>query len=172
MLFYSEVFIWHSVTACEVCPAFSVVHNLWRTVPHRLKECVQMWYVHCTDNVNHWVESFNSRQPPSNKHTHTHTLKYTFRNIHRERWDQWCVVVVCPFITQHKAPTIIHSLLCQTVEDLTFFTVIFMWTCLDKDIKLFYLNETKRIAYTQKSTANITHKNKAVSTNNSKLSKK
>lgn len=83
------------------------------------------------------------------------------------------MVVVCPFITQHKAPTIIHSLLCQTVEDLTFFTVIFMWTCLDKDIKLFSLNETKKkTAYTQKFTANITHKNKAVSTNNGKLSKK
>lgn len=74
----------------------------------------------------------------NNTHIKTH------RNTHRERWGQWCVVVVCPFITQHKAPTIIHSLLCQTVEDLTFFTVICTWTCLDKDIKLFSLNETNK----------------------------
>lgn len=92
------------------------------------------------------------------------------------------MVVVCPFITQHKAPTIIHSLLCQTADRSHFVHsdfFFFMWTCSDKDIKLFYLNETnrtterkKKIAYTHKFTASITHRNKAVSTNDGKLSKK
>ena len=91
------------------------------------------------------------------------------------------MVVVCPFITQHEAPTVIHSLLRQTVEDLTFSQWFLCGHVLDKDIKLLLSKkkqkqkkkeQEKKIAYTQKFTANITHKNKAVSTNNSKLSKK
>lgn len=128
--------------------------------PHIIS-CVQMWSCAKVTTVVFLI------LPTSDRHTQIHIL---YINIHTKRRHQWYVVVVCPFITQHKAPTIIHSLLYQTVESITFFTVIFMWTCLDEDIKLFHLNGKKKP--THRFTANITHKNKAVSTNNSKLSKK
>lgn len=119
----------------------------------------------------------------TNKHTHTHAT---------HKCPQWEMrPVVCGgggggvlFITQQKAPTITRSLLRrrrQTISLLfTVFFFFFMWTCFDKDIKPFYLNEKeeekKSSLHTEIHSWKITHtqkkENKAVSTNNSKVSKK
>lgn len=91
--------------------------------------------------------------------SHHHLDTHTQTPVTAGEMRTWLVVVVCPFITQHKAPTLFHSFWTQTVEDLTFFFFVFFFHS-DFYVDMFRqghqtFNKTnKKKSYTQKITAN------------------